>query len=56
MFGKLNKITADYIEPKLKYFKISWYPSGRNFNRLRINGYNSSELPPLMVRKPAWRR
>ncbi|MGA2173039.1 MAG: hypothetical protein ABSG82_08560 [Sedimentisphaerales bacterium] len=53
MFGttKTAKLT---FKPQL--FTIRWYPSSRSFGGGRPHKFGSNLMPPLMVRKPEWRR
>ncbi len=53
MFSKLekNKLTL-----KIKLFNIRWYPSSRSCVRKANQNAKPQQMPPLMVRKPEWRR
>ena len=53
MFGWLTK---DLFHLKAKLFTIRWYPSSRNCFRLANRRRPAQQMPPLMVRKPEWRR
>jgi hypothetical protein len=53
MFGKLRK---DKFLLKTKLFLLRWYPSGRSCVRPGKHRVPPQQMPPLMVRKPDWRR
>jgi len=53
MFGKLRK---DKFLLKTKLFTLRWYPSGRSCIRPGKHRPPLQQMPPLMVRKPDWRR
>jgi hypothetical protein len=42
------------IEPEL--FTIGWYPSNRSCANIQGKRLKPQHMPPLMVRKPEWRR
>ncbi|MGA2069852.1 MAG: hypothetical protein ABSG97_00750 [Sedimentisphaerales bacterium] len=53
MFGtaKTGKLA---IKPQL--MAIRWYPSSRCFGSAKRHKSRPNLMPPLMVRKPEWRR
>ncbi|MDI6447660.1 hypothetical protein [Anaerobaca lacustris] len=53
MFSKLRK---DGFLLKTKLFVLRWYPSGRSCIRMGNRQRPPQQMPPLMVRKPEWRR
>jgi len=53
MFAKLKK---DKFLLKTKLFTLRWYPSGRSCVRIGRRTPPTHQMPPLMVRKPDWRR
>jgi hypothetical protein len=53
MFAKLRK---DRFLLKTKLFTLRWYPSGRSCVRIGRRTPPLQQMPPLMVRKPDWRR
>ncbi|MCD4831130.1 MAG: hypothetical protein K8R02_04890 [Anaerohalosphaeraceae bacterium] len=36
--------------------QVKWYPSNRSCVKADMNNSTPSQMPPLMVRKAAWRR
>jgi hypothetical protein len=61
MFGKLekNKLPLDingFDKLTIKLFNIRWYPSNRSCVSRANKRANPQQMPPLMVRKPEWRR
>ena len=53
MFGRLKK---DGFLLKTKLFIIRWYPSNRCCVNTPSHRRPPQLMPPLMVRKPEWRR
>jgi hypothetical protein len=53
MFGKMKK---DKLPLKIEIFTLQWYPSNRNCARSARRKGKLQRMPPLMVRKPEWRR
>jgi hypothetical protein len=53
MFGKLRK---DGFLLKARLFTIRWYPSSRCCTNAGSHRRPPQLMPPLMVRKPEWRR
>ena len=53
MFSKLKK---DGVLLKTKLFTIRWYPSNRSCLPAGSHRRPPQLMPPLMVRKPEWRR
>jgi hypothetical protein len=53
MFGKLTK-TSFLLKAKL--LTIRWYPSNRSCRTHTQHRCPPQQMPPLMVRKPEWRR
>jgi len=53
MFSKLKKNKVS-IKPEL--FIIRWYPSNRSCANTARRKIRPEHMPPLMVRKPEWRR
>ncbi len=53
MFGWLTK---EKLLLKAKLFTIRWYPSSRSCLKLAGKKRPPQQMPPLMVRKPEWRR
>ncbi len=45
-----NKIDRDHV------IHLRWYPGRRGSSKSDFNNLRPEELPPLMVKKPAWRR
>jgi len=65
MFSKLEK-NKPYFAPRglregglplnIKLFNIRWYPSNRSCVNKANQSAKPQQMPPLMVRKPEWRR
>ena len=53
MFGRFKK---DGLLLKTKLFMIRWYPSSRSCVSMESHRRPPQLMPPLMVRKPEWRR
>lgn len=53
MFGRLTK---DTFLQKARLLTIRWYPSSRSCLRVAQRRRPPEQMPPLMVRKPEWRR
>ena len=53
MFGE-TKTAKLMLKPQL--FTIRWFPSSRSFGSARRRKFRPNLMPPLMVRKPEWRR
>ena len=53
MFGRLTK---DSFLQKVKLLTIRWYPSSRSCRTYSQHRRPPQQMPPLMVRKPEWRR
>jgi hypothetical protein len=53
MFSKLEK---NKLPLNIKLFNIRWYPSNRSCVNRANQKANPQQMPPLMVRKPEWRR
>ncbi len=53
MFGRLRK---HRFLLKAKLFKLRWYPSSRSCLNVGTHNRPPQQMPPLMVRKPEWRR
>lgn len=53
MFSRLKK---DGFLLKTKLFTIRWYPSNRSCLTTDHHRRPPQLMPPLMVRKPEWRR
>jgi hypothetical protein len=53
MFARLRK-TKLAFSPQL--FAIRWYPSNKNCVNSKRPRPKPQQMPPLMVRKPAWRQ
>jgi hypothetical protein len=53
MLGRLKK---DGFLLKTRLFTIRWYPSSRSCVRAAGHTRPAHLMPPLMVRKPEWRR
>jgi len=53
MFSRLKK---DGFLLKTKLFLIRWYPSNRSCLATGNHRRRQQLMPPLMVRKPEWRR
>jgi hypothetical protein len=61
MFSKLEKNKRRKPSPgglplNIKLFNIRWYPSNRSCVNKANQGAGPQQMPPLMVRKPEWRR
>jgi len=41
---------------KIKIVSVRWYPSNRSCVNTNSSKAKLDRMPPLMVRKPAWRR
>ncbi|MBN1391193.1 MAG: hypothetical protein JW947_00140 [Sedimentisphaerales bacterium] len=53
MFSKLEK---NKLHLNIKLFNVRWYPSNRSCINRGSRRVNPQQMPPLMVRKPEWRR
>jgi hypothetical protein len=53
MFGRLKK---NRFLLKAKLFTLRWYPSSRSCLPVGNHRRPPQQMPPLMVRKPEWRR
>lgn len=53
MFNKLKKKVLSQKPPELR--KIRWYSTHKN-NKNGKQKIQPQQVPPLMVRKPEWRR
>lgn len=53
MFHRLKK-SRFFLKAKL--LTLRWYPSSRSCLRVGTNIHPPQQMPPLMVRKPEWRR
>jgi hypothetical protein len=53
MFGRMKK---DGFLLKTKLFFLRWYPSNRCCANAASDRRPPQMMPPLMVRKPEWRR
>ena len=53
MFGKFRK--NKYLWP-ISLITIKWYPSTRSCVKMSRRPLRQDLMPPLMVRKAAWRR
>jgi hypothetical protein len=53
MFSKLEK---NKLPLRIKLFNIRWYPSNRSCVNKANQKAKPQQMPPLMVRKPEWRR
>jgi hypothetical protein len=53
MFSKLEK---NKLPLNIKLFNIRWYPSNRSCVNKANQKAKPQQMPPLMVRKPEWRR
>ncbi|MBN1508932.1 MAG: hypothetical protein JW955_18945 [Sedimentisphaerales bacterium] len=49
-------LTKDKFLLRAKLFTIRWYPSSRSCQRIGDRRRLPQQMPPLMVRKPEWRR
>ena len=45
-----SKIARDHV------IHLRWYPGRRGSSKSDFNNIRPEELPPLMVKKPAWRK
>jgi hypothetical protein len=52
----LCKLTKSKFFLKAKLFTLRWYPSSRSCLRVAYQRRPPQQMPPLMVRKPEWRR
>jgi hypothetical protein len=52
----LGKVGKDGFLLKTKLFLLRWYPSARSCIRIGNLHRPAQQMPPLMVRKPEWRR
>jgi len=41
---------------KVTDYKVKWYPSNRSCVKHNMSNVSPQQMPPLMVRKAAWRR
>jgi hypothetical protein len=53
MFKKIQKQAAEWT---IKLFNVRWYPSSRSCVKMSNRIVRPQMMPPLMVRKAAWRR
>jgi hypothetical protein len=53
MFGKLKKSKLA-LKPEL--LTIRWYPRSKSCLNIGSRKVKPQQMPPLMVRKPDWRR
>jgi len=53
MFGLFKK---DKFILKIKLFTVRWFPSIRSCTSVGTHRRPPQQMPPLMVRKPEWRR
>lgn len=44
------------VDFKDRLITLAWYPSRRSGFKVSSEQMNPEDLPPLMVRKPAWRK
>ena len=49
-------LTKDKFLLRAKLFTIRWYPSSRSCQGIGDRKRLPQQMPPLMVRKPEWRR
>ena len=57
MFKSIRKkFGSKKCQLKAKPLAVKWYPSHRNFAKLNLHDITPHEMPPLMVKKAAWRR
>jgi len=56
MFGWIKKIRKSRHEWKVELSDVKLYPSNRSCVKKDMNNVHPQQLPPLMVRKAAWRR
>jgi hypothetical protein len=66
MFNKLEKnkpyftrrsgLREGGLPLNIKLFNIRWYPSNRSCVNRANQKAKPQQMPPLMVRKPEWRR
>jgi hypothetical protein len=56
MFGWLRKRRHLEFDWKVKGFEVDLYPSNRSCVKKNMRHVRPQQLPPLMVRKAAWRR
>jgi hypothetical protein len=43
-------------KPDIELYNISWYPNSQSCLKMDIHRATPAQMPPLMVRKAAWRR
>jgi hypothetical protein len=43
-------------KPDIELYNISWYPNSQSCLKMDIYRATPAQMPPLMVRKAAWRR
>ena len=55
MFGILKKIRYHH-QWDVKHHDLTWYPSDKSCVRRNMDHVRPHQLPPLMVRKAAWRK
>lgn len=57
MFENIRKrFGANCGQLTVELLTVKWYPSSRNFAKSNLHNAVPHEMPPLMVKKAAWRR
>jgi hypothetical protein len=56
MFEWLKKNKKNEHSWKIRDFRIKWFPSSRSCVKQDMSHVRPQQMPPLMVRKAAWRR
>ena len=56
LLGRLRKRTKYEHRWKVADYNIKWYPSSGSCVRRNMSDVSPQQMPPLMVRKAAWRR
>jgi len=59
--GTMGKKINKFLRPskavdEITIHNIKWYPSSQSCVRTGIHSTRPNQIPPLMVRKAAWRR
>jgi hypothetical protein len=55
-FARRSGLREGGLPLDIKLFTIRWYPSNRSCVNKANRRVKPQQMPPLMVRKPEWRR
>ncbi|AQT69578.1 hypothetical protein STSP2_02771 [Anaerohalosphaera lusitana] len=56
MFTRIKEILKYKHDWQIEKRDVTWYPSDRSCVRPDMKKVKPHQLPPLMVKKPAWRQ